>query len=337
MSNQITVTEFLLLGFSDIRELQILHFMVFLGIYLVALTGNLLIIKAIALDHHLHTPMYFFLMNLSILDLGCISIVDPKSMANSLMNTKVISYHGCIIQVFFFLFFTTAEPLLLIIMAYDWYIAICQPLHYKSMINRRACVQMAASIWISGVLNSALHTGNTFAIIFWADNEMEQFFCETLLLLKLASYDSYLRETGAIAFSMYFALNYFFKYIYKILSYILILKTVLRIPFEQGQHKIFSTCILDLIVVSVFLCTASFTYIKPTFSSVSALNLIVAVLYSVVPPMMNPIIYSMRNKDIKAALWKMIGSRQFSKKIKWPSYSYDHLLILCFFINIINF
>ncbi|XP_030403605.1 olfactory receptor 14A16-like [Gopherus evgoodei] len=209
MSNQITVTEFLLLGFSDIRELQILHFMVFLGIYPIALTGNVLI-KAIALDHHLHAPMYFFLMNLSILDLGCISIVDPESMANSLMSTKVISYYGCIIQVFFFLFFVTAEPPLLIIMAYDWYIAICQPLHYKSMMNRRACVQMATSIWIGGVLNSALHSGNTFAIIFCGDNEREQFFCETLQLLKLASYDSYLREIGAIAFSVYFALNCYF-------------------------------------------------------------------------------------------------------------------------------
>ncbi|XP_050776941.1 olfactory receptor 14A16-like [Gopherus flavomarginatus] len=209
MSIQITVTEFLLLGFSDIRELQILHFMVFLGIYPIALTGNLLI-KAIALDHHLHTPMYFFLMNLSILDLGCISIVDPKSMANSLMSTKVISYYGCIIQVFSFRFFVTDEPPLLIIMAYDWYIAICQPLHYKSMMNRKACVQMATSIWISCVLNSALHTGNTFAIIFCGDDEMEQFFCETLQLLKLASYDSHLREIGAIAFSVYFALNCYF-------------------------------------------------------------------------------------------------------------------------------
>ncbi|XP_032621269.1 olfactory receptor 14I1-like [Chelonoidis abingdonii] len=210
MSNQITNTEFLLLGFSDIRELQILHFMMFLGIYLGALTGNLLIIKAIVLDHHLHTPMYFFLMNLSILDLGCISIVDPKSMANSLMSTMVISYYGCIIQVFFFLLFTTAELPLLIIMANDWYIAICQPLRYKSMMKRRACVQLAASIWISDVLNSALHTGNIFAIIFCGDNEMEQFFCETLQLLKLASYDSHLREIRTIAFSVYFALNCFF-------------------------------------------------------------------------------------------------------------------------------
>ncbi|XP_030403710.1 olfactory receptor 14I1-like [Gopherus evgoodei] len=206
MSIQITVTEILLLGLSGIWKLQILHFMLFLAIYLVALTGNLLI-KAIALDHHLHTPMYFFLTNLSILDLGCISTVNLKCVANSLMSTKVISYYGCIIQVFFFLFFATAEPPLLIIMAYDWYIAICQLLHYKSMMNRRACVQMATSIWISCALNSALHVGNTFAIIFCGDNEMEQFFCEALQLLKLASYDSYLREIGAIAFSVYFALN----------------------------------------------------------------------------------------------------------------------------------
>ncbi|XP_065271293.1 olfactory receptor 14I1-like [Emys orbicularis] len=311
MSNQITVTEFLLLGFSDIWELQILHFMLFLAIYLAALTGNHLIITAIALNHHLHTPMYFFLNNLSILDLSSISIVVPKSIANSLMSTRAISYYGCAAQYFLFLFFTAAELPLLIIMAYNWYIAICQPLHCKSMMKRRACVQMAASTWISVVLNSALHTGNTFAIIFCGDNEMEQFFCKIPQLLKLASYDSYLSETGVIAFSVYFALSYF---VFIIVSYVLILKIVLGIPSEQGWHKAFSACILHVIVVSVFVCTASFAYIKPTSSSISGLDHMVAVVYSVVPSMINPIIYSMRNKDISAALWKMIGSRLFSKK-----------------------
>ncbi|XP_065419030.1 olfactory receptor 14J1-like [Chrysemys picta bellii] len=176
-------------------------------------------------------------------------------------------------------------------------VAICQPLHYKSIMNRRACVQMADSIWINGVLNSALHTGNTFAIIFCGDNEMEQFFCEIPQLLKLAWYDSCLNETGTIAFSVYFALTVFI-----IVSYVLIFKTVLRIPSEQGRHKAFSTCLPHLIVVSVFVCTASFSYIIPTSSSISCLDLMVAVVYSVVPPMINPIIYSMRNKDISAAL-----------------------------------
>nr|XP_032656171.1 olfactory receptor 14I1-like [Chelonoidis abingdonii] len=196
-------------------------------------------------------------------------------------------------------------------MAYDWYIAICQPLHYKSMMNGRACVQMTASIWISCILNSALHTGNMFAIIFCGVNEMDQFFCETLQLLKLAFYESYLSETGSIAFSVYFALNCF---VFIIVSYVLIFKTVLRIPFEQGQYKAFSTCSLRFIVVFVFVCTASFTYIKPTSRSISSLDLMVSILYFMVQSMMNMIIYSMRDNDIKAALWKIIGSRLFSRK-----------------------
>ncbi|XP_053902708.1 olfactory receptor 14K1-like [Malaclemys terrapin pileata] len=197
-------------------------------------------------------------------------------------------------------------------MAYDQYFTISQPLHYESMMNRRACVQMAASTWISGVPNSALHTGNTFTIIFCGDNEMEQFFCEIPQLLKLASYDSYLSETVAIAFSLYFALNCF---VFKIVSYVLIFKTVLRVPSEQGWHKAFSTCLPHLIVVSVSVCTASFAYIKPTSSSISCLDLMVPVFYALVPPMMNLIIYSMRNKDIKSALWKMIGLWLFSTKL----------------------
>ncbi|CAM2101648.1 unnamed protein product [Caretta caretta] len=156
MSNQTTVTEFLLLGFSDVPELQILHFIVFLLLYLISLLGNLLIITAIALDCHLHNPMYFFLMNLSILDFSYISVTIPKSMANSLMNTRSISYSGCVAQVFFFLFFASANFVLLTIMAYDRYIAICQPLHYEMVMTRRACVQMAASAWNLWVFFSKL-------------------------------------------------------------------------------------------------------------------------------------------------------------------------------------
>ncbi|XP_067388390.1 olfactory receptor 14I1-like [Emydura macquarii macquarii] len=311
MSNRTTVTTFLLLGFSDVWELQLLHFVGFLVLYLAALTGNLLIVTAVVLNHHLHTPMYFFLMNLSLLDLGSVSVIVPKSMANSLTCTKSISYYGCVAQVFLFLCFATTELPLLTVMAYDRYVAICQPLHYERVMNRRACVQMATGTWISGVLNSALHTGNTFAIIFCRNNELGQFFCEIPQILKLACYDSYLGETGAIAFSVCFALSCF---VLIIVSYVLIFKTVLRIPTEQGRYKAFSTCIPHLSVVCLFVCTASFAYIKPTSSSVSGLDLMVAVFYSVLPPVMNPIIYSMRNKEIKAALWKMIGSRLFSKK-----------------------
>ncbi|XP_044842561.1 olfactory receptor 14C36-like [Mauremys mutica] len=310
MSNQTTLTEFLLLGFSDIWELQILHFVVFLMIYLAGMIGNLLIIAAIALDHHLHTPMYFFLMNLSILDLGSISVTVPKSMVNSLMNTRSISYPGCVTQVFLFVVFTGTDLALLTIMAYDRYVAICQPLHYEIVMNRRACVQMAASAWISGIVYSALHTGNTFRLPFCQTNVIHQFFCEIPQLLKLACSDSYLSEVGLLTFGMFLGLNCF---VFIILFYVQIFKAVLRIPSEQGQRKTFSTCLPHLTVVSLFLFTGFYEYMKPTSSSESGLDLMMGVLYSLVPPVMNLIIYSMRNKEIKAALKKLFVWRLFTK------------------------
>ncbi|XP_044839897.1 olfactory receptor 14A16-like [Mauremys mutica] len=310
MSNRTVVTEFLLLGFSDVRELQILHFVGFLVLYLASLLGNLLIITAIALDHHLHTPMYFFLINLSILDLGSISVTIPKSMANSLMNTRSISYSGCVAQVFLIFFFASADFALLTIMAYDRYVAICQPLHYETVMNRRACVQMAASAWISVILYSAVHTGNTFVVSFCGGNVVDQFFCEIPQLLKLACSDSDLSEVGLLIFSVCLGSSCF---VFIIVSYVQIFTTVLRIPSEQGRYKAFSTCLPHLIVVSLFICTGTFAYLKPASSSPSVQNLLVAVLYSVLPPMINPIIYSMRNKELKGALSKLIGWRLFSK------------------------
>ncbi|XP_023970233.2 olfactory receptor 14A16-like [Chrysemys picta bellii] len=303
MSNQTTETEFLLLSFSQARELQILHFVVFLAIFLAALMGNLLIITAVTLDHHLHTPMYFFLMNLSIIDLGSISVTVPKSMANSLLNTRSISYSGCVAQVFLFIFFTAVDFAFLTIMAYDRYIAICKPLHYESLMNRRACIEMAASAWISGIFCSALHTGNTFALTFCGGNMVDQFFCEIPQLLKLACSDSYLNEVGVIAFFACLTISCF---VLIIVSYVQIFTTVLRIPSERGGHKAFSTCLPHLIVVSLFVCTGIFAYVKPPSSCLSGLDLVVGVLYSVVPPIMNPIIYCMRNKEIKGALRKLI-------------------------------
>ncbi|XP_067411454.1 olfactory receptor 14A16-like [Emydura macquarii macquarii] len=289
MSKQTTLIEFLLLGFSDVQEMQILHIVVFLVLYLASLVGNLLIVIAIALNHRFHIPMYFFLMNMSILDFGSISVIIPKSMVNSLMNTTSISYSGCVAQVFFFSFFVSANLALLTIMAYDQYVAICQPLHYEMVMNRGACVQMAASIWITGILNSVLHIGDSFTVSFCGGNTVDQFFCEVPQILKLACSDSYLRE---VVFSVCLALSCF---VFITMSYVQIFTTVLRIPSYQVRHKAFSTCLPHLTEFSLFLCTSTFAYLKPTSSSATGLNLLVAVLYSVLPPMMNPIIYSMRN------------------------------------------
>ncbi|XP_064353249.1 olfactory receptor 14A16-like [Dromaius novaehollandiae] len=303
MSNSSSLNEFLLLAFADTRELQLVHFSLFLGIYLAALLGNSLIITAIVCDPRLHTPMYFFLLNLSLLDLGSISTTVPKSMANSLWDTRAISYSGCAAQVFLLLFFMSAEHCLLTIMAYDRYVAICRPLHYSTLMGSRACVQMAAAVWASGFLNAVLHTGNTFSIRLCQGNVMEQFFCEVPQLLRLSCSDSYLREVGVIVLNAFLG---FVCFVFIVLSYVQIFTVVLRIPSEQGQHKAFSMCLPHLAVVSLFLSTGIFAYLKPPSISSPPLDLVVAVLYAVVPPTVNPLIYSMRNKELKEALSKLI-------------------------------
>ncbi|KAM6107438.1 olfactory receptor 14J1-like [Phoenicopterus ruber ruber] len=303
MSNGSSITEFLLLAFADTWELQLLHFWLFLGIYLAALLGNGLIITAIACDHRLHTPMYFFLLNLSLIDLGSISTTVPKSMANSLWNIRAISYAGCAAQVFLFIFLISAEYFLLTVMAYDRYMAICKPLHYGTLLGGRACVHMAAAAWGSAFLNSLLHAANTFSIPLCQGNAVDQFFCEIPQILKLSCSHAYLREVGLIVLIVLVAFGCF---VFIVVSYMQILRAVLRIPSEQGRHKAFSTCLPHLAVVSLFLSTAVFSHLKPPSISSPSLDLVVAVLYSVVPPAVNPLIYSMRNQELKDAVWKLI-------------------------------
>ena len=306
MPNQSTVTEFLLLGFSDTRELQIFHFTVFLRIYLAAVVGNFLIIVVIAVNNHLHTPMYFFLMNLSILDLSAISVTLPKSMANFLLHTTVISYSGCAAQVFFFHVFGAADLALLTVMAYDRYIAICKPLYYKTIMKGTTCIRMAASAWLSCVPYSALHTGNIFHLSFCKSNIIDQFFCEVPQLLELSCSDSYFSEVGVLTFSFLLVVVCF---AFLSMSYIQIFTGVLRIPVKEKQRKAFSTCIPHLIMVFMFVSTGSFTYLKPVSNSPSALDLTASLLYSVLPPVINPVIYTMRNNDIKAAMRKLTDHR----------------------------
>ncbi|XP_059688544.1 olfactory receptor 14A16-like [Gavia stellata] len=304
MSNGSFITEFLLLAFTNTRELQLLHFWLFLGIYLAALLGNGLIITAVACDHHLHTPMYFFLLNLSLLDLGFISTTLPKSMANSLWDTRAISYSGCAAQIFFFLFLIVGEYCLLTVMAYDRYVAICKPLHYGTLLGSSACVPMAAAAWGSGFLNALLHTANTFSLPLCQGNALDQFFCEIPQILRLSCSESYLRELGATVISAFFGLGCF---VFIVLSYVQIFRAVLRIPSEQGRHKAFSTCLPHLAVVSLFTSTAIFAYVKPPSISSPSLDLVLAVLYSVVPPAVNPLIYSMRNQELKNAIRKVVA------------------------------
>uniref|UniRef100_A0A493TS13 Olfactory receptor n=1 Tax=Anas platyrhynchos platyrhynchos TaxID=8840 RepID=A0A493TS13_ANAPP len=303
MSNSSSINEFLLLSFADTREMQLLHFTLFLGIYLAALLGNGLILTAVVCNHRLHTPMYFFLLNLSVLDLGCISTTLPKAMANSLWGTRAISYAGCAAQVFFLFFFFGAEYSLLTVMAYDRYVAICKPLHYGSLLGSRACAQMAAAAWGSGALYALLHTANTFSLPLCQGNAVDQFFCEIPQILKLSCTDSYLGEVWLLLVGFCLA---FVCFVFILFSYVQIFRSVLMMPSEQCRHKAFSTCLPHLFVVSLFVITGMFAYLKPPSLSSPSLDLVVAVLYSVVPPIFNPFIYSMRNNELRHAIRKVI-------------------------------
>ncbi|XP_030324464.1 olfactory receptor 14J1-like [Calypte anna] len=304
MSNSSSIRQFLLLAFADRRELQLLHFWLFLGIYLAALLGNGLIITTITCDHHLHTPMYFFLLNLSLLDLGSISTTLPKAMASSLWDNTNISYKECAAQLFFFAFFISAEFYLLTLLSYDRYVAICKPLHYGTLLGSRACVHMAAAAWGTGFLTALLHTANTFSLPLCQGNALDQFFCEIPQILKLScSHSDYSREIGLLVLSCLLGLGCF-GFIF--LSYVEIFRAVLRIPSEQGRHKAFSTCLPHLAVVFLFVSTAIFAYLKPPSISFPSLDLVVSFLYSVVPPAVNPLIYSMRNQELKNSLKKLM-------------------------------
>ncbi|KAM6999553.1 olfactory receptor 14J1-like [Passerculus sandwichensis] len=303
MSNSSSIRHFLLLALADTRQLQLLHFCLLLGISLAALLGNGLIISAVACNHHLHTPMFFFLLNLALSDLGSICTTVPKAMHNSLWDTRDISYKGCAAQVFFFIFFLVTEFSLLTIMCYDRYVSICKPLHYGTLLDSRACAHMAAAAWASAFLTALLQTANTFSQPLCHGNALGQFFCEVPQILKLSCSHSTFRK---IWISLVAASLGFGCFVFIVFSYVQIFRAVLRIPFEQGRHKAFSTCLPHLAVLSLFLSTGFFAYLKPPSISSPSLDLALSVLYSVVPPALNPLIYSLRNHELKASMWAMI-------------------------------
>ncbi|XP_052561253.1 olfactory receptor 14C36-like [Tympanuchus pallidicinctus] len=312
MPNSSSISQFLLLALADTRQLQLLHFWLLLGIYLAALLGNGLISTAVACHHRLHTPMYFFLLNLALLDLGCISTTLPKAMANALWDTRHISYAGCAAQVFFLLFFFCAEYCILTIMSYDRYVAICKPLHYGTLMDSRACATMAAAAWGTGLLYSLLHTASTFSIPLCQHNAIDQFFCEIAQILKLScSKSDFLRETVNIYFSVCLIFGCF---VFIVMSYVQIFRAVLRMPSEQERHKAFSTCFPHMSVVSLFLSTLLFAYLKPHSLSSPSLDLVVSFLYSVVTPTVNPFIYGVRNQKLRDALRKLWEIPNCSRK-----------------------
>ncbi|XP_026543618.1 olfactory receptor 14C36-like [Notechis scutatus] len=302
MENQTIVDEFLLHGFPDTEELRIFHIIIFLVIYLVVLIENFIIITVVLYSYQLHSPMYFFLANLSFQDLGSISVTVPKSMMNSLMNTEAISYAGCFCQVFFFDFFVISHLFLLVVMAYDRYIAICKPLHYEIVMNKRTCIQMVFSALTSGLFFSTLYTGNLLRLDF-CSRMINQFFCEIPQLLKISCSDSYIAEELALTFGSCVG---FILFALIVFSYVKIFRAVLKIPTTQGKQKAFSTCLPHLIVICLYVASASLVYFSPVSTSSSELDPFISIFYCVVPPIMNPLIYSMRNSELKMAFWKLI-------------------------------
>ncbi|XP_063159093.1 olfactory receptor 14C36-like [Candoia aspera] len=301
MDNETTVPYFLLLEFSKDRHLQLLHFYLFFILYLATATANLLIISVVAFDHRLRRPMYFFLMNLAVQDLGIVSVIVPKSMINSLMDTRRISYFGCIAQVFIFVCFEASDLSLLTVMAYDRYVAICNPLHYEMVMNWKACNKIVILVWVTSLIYGMLHTTGSFSTPF-CSNAINQFFCEIPQLLKLSCSGVSLTELVVILASVTATLGCF---IFITASYIMICKAVLRIPSVKGRQKTFSTCLPHLIVFSMFLVPACLAYLRPPSNTPTYLDFALTALYSLLPPLFNPIIYSIRNKNIKFVLSKL--------------------------------
>ncbi|XP_008852930.1 olfactory receptor 14A16-like [Nannospalax galili] len=303
MTNHSVETDFFLMEFSDSKQLQVVQGFLFLLIYLVSLMGNLLIIMLVTLDQCLHTPMYFFLKNLSFLDVCLISITVPKLILSSFSHRSTISFPGCVCQVLFVVSFVASEISILTAMSYDRYVAICHPLHYDDIMNRAVCVQMVAVSWLFGSLFGFLYSYGTFSLSFCGSRKVPQFFCDVPALLKISCSMIHV----AIDISVIFGGMYgFFCFVSIVFSYVYIFNTLLRMPLLQGRSKAFSTCMPHLIVVSTFFVTAVIAYLKPVPDSPQLLDFLLSVFYSVMPPSMNPIIYSLRNKEIKAAFWNFI-------------------------------
>uniref|UniRef100_G1U3U7 Olfactory receptor n=1 Tax=Oryctolagus cuniculus TaxID=9986 RepID=G1U3U7_RABIT len=311
MANSTVVTVFLLEGFADTREIQILLTMLFLLTYLGTLLGNLLIVTVTTVDWSLHTPMYFFLRNLSILDMCYISVTVPNACVNSLTDNRAISVAGCATQIFLVIYCAYVEVLFLTTMAWDRYVAICQPLHYSTTVNDRFCVQMTLASLLSGLIYAGVHTGYTFQLPFCESHVVRQFFCDIPSLLSLSCSDTFSSEL-LLLLSVVLVVGGCFIFI--TMSYVRIFSTVLKFPARE-QGKAFSTCVPHVLVVFVFLSSGACVYLRPSVTSEMVQGTILSVFYTVVPPFLNPVIYSLRNQQIKGAIRKRILQKFYFRKL----------------------
>ncbi|XP_078502476.1 olfactory receptor 5V1-like [Lissotriton helveticus] len=307
MVNQTLVNEFILLGLSSIPEVKGLFFIIFLLTYVSTLAGNILIITVIHLDANLHTAMYYFISNLSFLDCCLSTVTVPKMLANLLAEKKTISFSSCMIQLHFFISLVSIECFLLAAMAYDRYIAICHPLHYSSIMDQRACSWLAAGLWVFAHIYSSVHVILMSRLSFCSSKEIQHFFCDIPPLLKLSCSDTF------INILVIFTLGGFFGFgalLTKIVSYTFIITTILSIKSTEGRSKAFSTCASHLTVVMIFYASLLFTYLRPTTNNAYYIDKFVSVVYTILTPLVNPMIYSLRNTEMKKAVKKTIGRKE---------------------------
>ncbi|XP_043827422.1 olfactory receptor 5B12-like [Dromiciops gliroides] len=306
MENRSEVSEFILIGLTDAPELQVSLFIMFTLIYLITLVGNLGIVALISWDSRLHTPMYFFLSNLSLVDVGYSSAVTPKVMAGLLTGDKVISYNGCATQFFFFGAFATTESFLLASMAYDRYAAVCKPLHYSTTMTSTVCAHLASGAYICGFLTSSIVIGNIFSLSFCRSNVIHHFFCDVPPLLVLSCSDIHNIESIIFILGSF---TTFLPFLVIFTSYLLIFITILKINSADSRQKA-STCASHLAAVSIFYGTIIFMYFQPSSSHSMDTDKMVSVFYTIFIPMLNPLVYSLRNKDVKNAFRKAVSGQK---------------------------
>ncbi|XP_010959921.2 olfactory receptor 8B8-like [Camelus bactrianus] len=302
------VTEFILLGLTDQPDLQLLLFLLFLVMYMVSVLGNLGLMTLIGLSSHLHTPMYFFLFNLSFVDFCYSSVFTPKMLTDFLSKKNVISYMGCMTQFYFFCFFVVSERYVLTSMAYDRYVAICRPLLYNIVMSPAVCSRLVLGSYLMAFFDTMTLTGCLLRLTFCDANTINHYFCDILPLLQLSCTGTYVSELAVFIVG---GINIIFPSLTISVSYGLILSSILRISSREGRSKAFSTCSSHVVVVFLFFGSGAFMYLKPSSARSMDEGKISSVFYTNVVPMINPFIYSLRNKDVKIALRKTLEGRKF--------------------------
>uniref|UniRef100_A0A674J3I1 Olfactory receptor n=1 Tax=Terrapene triunguis TaxID=2587831 RepID=A0A674J3I1_9SAUR len=304
--NQRSIMQFILLGFGNVPELQVLLFLLFLVIYIMTMAGNILIIALVVADQHLNTPMYFFLGNLSCLE----TFTVPKMLVNFLSDNRSISYMGCVAQMYFLLFLGISECFLLAAMAYDRYVAICNPLRYRLIMNRRVCLSLTILSWFWGNVVSLVQTAWVFTLPFCGSNQINYFFCDIPPLIKLSCIDIPLYEMQLFTAAI---LVIFTPFSLIVVSYTFIISTILKMASAEGRHKAFSTCSSHLIVVTLYYESCGLIYLRPKSIHLLDTNKVLALIYTTITPTLNPFIYSLRNKEVKEALRRLLGDRMKRK------------------------